>query len=192
MNREDTCYIVLIRGINVGGHTVTMVQLRELFTKMGFRNVRSYIQTGNIFFESDQSDTIVLRDTIENRLSAALGWQVFVCIRSIEQFEKVLELDPFQDLTLTAGTRFSIVFLRDTTQEKIPVPYLTADGGYELVGMTNSELFVVWHLKNGRPANSYDVWDKKLLTQCTTRFWHTAHKILLAAQKATAAVEDQS
>ena len=46
-----TTYIALLRGINVGGHTVKMERLRGLFGELGLERVRSYIQTGNVFFE---------------------------------------------------------------------------------------------------------------------------------------------
>ena len=45
-----TQYIALLRGINVGGHTVRMEDLRPLFEELGLENVRTYIQSGNVFF----------------------------------------------------------------------------------------------------------------------------------------------
>ncbi len=56
-------YIALLGGINVGGHNVKMEHLRQLFTQLGFANVRSYIQTGNVFFETSQDDRHVLTQT---------------------------------------------------------------------------------------------------------------------------------
>src|SRR3712207_3045843 len=53
-------YIALLGGINVGGHNVKMEHLRQLFAQLGFANVRSYIQTGNVFFETSEDDRGVL------------------------------------------------------------------------------------------------------------------------------------
>ena len=50
-------YIALLRGINVGGHRVAMVDLRRHFAGLGLTNVGSYIQSGNVFFDSDEADT---------------------------------------------------------------------------------------------------------------------------------------
>lgn len=63
-------YICLLRGINVGGHNkVVMSELRSSFEQLGFSNVRTYINSGNVLFESDINDRNVLIDMIENRLA---------------------------------------------------------------------------------------------------------------------------
>ena len=175
-------YIALLRGINVGGHTVKMDHLRDLFAELGFDRVRSYIQTGNLFFESEETDQRVLRTRIEGHLRIALGYAVPTCVRTIEEVEQVLALDPFQGIAVTPETRFAVTFLAEPATVTLPVPYVTPDGAYELRGMTARELFVVWHLQDGRPGNSYGLIEKRLSVPGTTRFWHTTAKILAAAQ----------
>ncbi|HVC83562.1 MAG TPA: DUF1697 domain-containing protein [Chloroflexota bacterium] len=177
-----TTYIALLRGINVGGHTVKMDHVRGLFGELGFDRVRSYIQTGNLFFESAETDQKVLRTRIEDHLRAALGYAVPTCVRTIEEVEQVRALDPFQGITVTPEIRLAVTFLAEPAMIDLSVPYLTPDGAYELVGMTTSELFVVWHLQDGRPGNSYGLIEKRVAVPGTTRFWHTTAKILAAAQ----------
>lgn len=81
-------FIALLRGINVGGHTVKMDRLRRLFEEMGLINVRSYIQTGNIFFETDEKDERKLRKRIEAHLEKELGFPVSVCepLRNLRRY----------------------------------------------------------------------------------------------------------
>jgi len=174
-------YIALLRGINVGGHTVKMDHMRGLFGELGFDRVRSYIQTGNLFFESEETDQQALRTRIEGHLRAALGYAVPTCVRTIEEVEQVLARDPFQGIAVTPEIRLAVTFLAEPAIIDLPVPYPTPDGAYELVGMTTSELFVVWHLQNGRPGNSYGLIEKRVAVPGTTRFWHTTAKILAAA-----------
>ena len=69
-------YIALLRGINVGGHQVKMDALRGHFADLGLANVGSYIQSGNVFFDSDEADRYALQARIEDRLRAALGYAV--------------------------------------------------------------------------------------------------------------------
>src|SRR5690348_3020315 len=76
----DRTWVALLRGINVGGHTVTMARMRELFGELGFGGVRSYIQSGNIFFQSDEPDRPALRGRIEQHLQATLGYAVPTCL----------------------------------------------------------------------------------------------------------------
>lgn len=180
---SNTTYIALLRGINVGGHNVAMERLRALFGDLGFTRVRSYIQTGNVFFESSEQDTRVLRTTIERHLRAALGYDVATCLRTVAELEQLLADDPFGGIRVTPDIRLAVTFLAEPVDVRLPVPYQTPDGGFELIGMTRAELFVVWHLQDGRPGKSYNLLEKQVSVPTTTRFWHTTAKILSAAKE---------
>jgi uncharacterized protein (DUF1697 family) len=182
MQSNRKSFIAFLRGINVGGHNVRMEQLRSFFEALGFDNVRSYIQSGNIFFDSDEYDKLKLRKKIEEFLYTSLGYKVVVCIRTIEDLKQLLSHDPFKNIKVASDIRFAVTFLAEETTVDLPLPYLTPDGGYELIAKTSTELFIVWHLQNGRPSSSYSFIEKKVKSQATTRFWHTLAKILLAAQ----------
>jgi uncharacterized protein (DUF1697 family) len=177
-----TAYVALLRGINVGGHTVKMERLRGLFGELGFTRVRSYIQTGNLFFESDASDRRALRARIEQHLHAALGYEVAACLRTVAELSELLACDRFGGRTVTAESRLAVTFLAEPVSLTLPLPYVTADGAFEVVGMTPTELFVVWRLRDGRPGN-WSPFEKLAPAPMTTRFWHTAAKILAAAQR---------
>ena len=89
---QKTVYIALLRGINVGGQRVKMDHLRELFTQLDFSNVRSYIQTGNVFFETTEEDVRGIQERIEDHLKTSLGYAVAVCLRTATQLQKVIDL----------------------------------------------------------------------------------------------------
>ena len=141
-----------------------------------------HIQTGNVFFESDEEKSS-LQEKIEHHLELSLGYDVAVCLRTVQELEKIIASNPFHNKTLTPDTRFAVTFLSKPVKNLLPVPSFTSDNAYELIDMTPNEMFVVWHLKNGRPGNSYDQLGKSLQAQTTTRFWHTTEKILAAAKK---------
>jgi len=182
-----TRYIALLRGINVGGHTVKMDRLREVFGELGFDRVRSYIQTGNVFFDSAERDAQALRAKIEEHLRAALGYDVATCLRTVDALESLVSLDPFIGIAVTPAMRLAVTFLAEPVADLLPMPYLTPDGAYEAIAMTPTELFVVWHLKDGRPGNSYTHLERIVRTPTTTRFWHTTARILSAAKGAEGA-----
>ena len=179
---SNTTYIALLRGINVGGHNVPMERLRALFGELGFAEVRSYIQTGNVFFESSEPDTRTLRTTIEQHLRTTLGYAVPTCLRTVADLDQLLADDPFVGVQVTPDIRLAVTFLAESVAVQLPVPYQTPDGGYEVIGMTPTELFVVWHLQDGRPGKNYNLLEKQLSVPTTTRFWHTTAKILAAAK----------
>lgn len=177
-------YIALLRGINVGGHQVTMDVLRRHIADLGLANVGSYIQSGNIFFDSDEVDRAALRARIEGRLREALGYAVPTCLRTTEEFAAVLARDPFAGIVVRPDMRLSVSFLAEAVPIEADLPYRTPKGDFELVAMTRTELFVVWYLLGGRPGHGYGHLEKKFGVPATTRFWHTAAKILTAATRA--------
>ena len=181
---SETVYVALLRGINVGGHTVKMDVLRGHFAELGLANVRSYIQSGNVFFESAETERGKLRDSIERHLQSALGYAVPTCLRTIDELDAVLARDPFRDVEVTPDIRLSVNFLAEPSMIDLAIPFQTSDGAYEVVDKTDSELFVVWRLRNGRPGNSYGQIEKHLNVPITARFWHTTAKILAAAKAA--------
>lgn len=109
-------YIALLRGINVGGHTVKMDALRKLFVELGLTNVRTYIQSGNVFFTTESADRAVLAERIERHLRAALGYEVPACLRTIPELERVVAVDPFASLTVTPDMRLCVMFTNDLSR----------------------------------------------------------------------------
>jgi len=177
-------YIALLRGINVAGRNIKMEALRQIFTDFGLTNVKSYIQSGNLFFDSAEGDRSRLRRELEAHLGRFLGYAVPVCVRTTEEMERIMALDPFADVEVTPEIRLSVTFLAEPVAVDLPVPYRTPKGDFDLVGKTDAELFVVWHLVSGRPGNGFSLIEKATPVPTTTRFWHTSAKILAAAKQA--------
>ena len=175
-------YIALLRGINVGGHQVKMEALRRHFADLGLTNVGSYIQTGNVFFDSDEPDRAALRARIEGHLLSVLGYAVPTCLRTVEEFAAVMALDPFAGIELRPDMRFAVNYLTEPVALQPDLPYYTPQRDFALVGMTPTELFVVWYLVAGRPGQGYAHLEKRFNVLATTRFWHTSAKILAAAR----------
>ncbi len=174
-------YIAFLRGINVGGHIVKMERLREIFTELGFTNVRTYIQSGNVFFESPETDREALTQRIEQHLQKALGYEVLVFLRTIPELEQILASDPFKHLNVTSDMRLCVVFTAEALSKTLALPFRSQKNDMEIVHATDREAFVVWYLINGRPPATQSF--KVLGDRTTSRFFHTVGKILQAAKK---------
>ena len=75
-------YIAFLRAINVGGHTVKMDQLREVFEQCGFKNVETFIASGNVIFDSTSKNPKALEKKIEAALLKAFGYEVHTFLRT--------------------------------------------------------------------------------------------------------------
>src|SRR5882672_5777503 len=88
-------YVALLRGINVGGkNMIKMTELKVCFEKMGMHNVRTYIQSGNVLFESSQTDIGKLTEEVEQALSKTFGYKSVVVVRSHQQLQDTVRRAP--------------------------------------------------------------------------------------------------
>ena len=175
-------YIALLRAVNVGGRTVTMERLRSLFSEIGLKEARTFIQSGNVFFETSVTDRVRLTRRIERHLSAALGYDVPVFVRGVEELETIVESSPFRKLTPGENDRFCVIF----TSAPVPADFRAlprpAGNDFDVLKIGPGELFVVARLVKGRPSNPGAFIEKTLGVKTTTRFFHTVVKMLDAAR----------
>lgn len=101
--------VAFLRGINVGGHRVSMDRLRSLFTELGFGNVETFIASGNVIFDSKEKPTAKLEAKIEQHLEDALGWPADTFLRGIPEVALALKQVPFPP---SENETVQIVFLR--------------------------------------------------------------------------------
>jgi uncharacterized protein (DUF1697 family) len=90
-------YVALLRGINLGGHTVKMDRLKKLFEELGFKKVETFIASGNVIFESASKSASALEKKIAVHLEESLGFPAATYLRTAEQLAEVLEHEALQD-----------------------------------------------------------------------------------------------
>jgi uncharacterized protein (DUF1697 family) len=113
-------YIAFLRGINVGGHRVTMDRLRELFTEMKFANVATFIASGNVIFDTAAADAVAVEKRIETHLKRALGYEVATFLRTPNELASIATACPFaaEDVE-EAGHSVHVAFLRDALSDQV-------------------------------------------------------------------------
>lgn len=104
-------YIAFLRAINVGGRTVKMDQLRRLFADMGFTNVETFIASGNVIFETGETDAAALERRIEAGLQDGLGYRVDTFIRTPAELAAVAAQWPFSHADREMAHSFYVAFL---------------------------------------------------------------------------------
>lgn len=106
-------YLALLRGINVGGNNlISMAALRSCLEDCGLKNVTTYIQSGNVLFESPARDPARLASKIESVLSARFGYTALIVLVSEDQLAAVVEEAPDEFGTAPTEYRYDVIFLR--------------------------------------------------------------------------------
>ncbi len=105
-------YIAFLRAINVGGHTVKMDRLRELFEALGFANVETFIASGNVIFETKEGNAANLEKKIAGHLEKSLGYQVDTFLRTVQETAEIEQRSPFK--TGRKSDNVYIAFMHET------------------------------------------------------------------------------
>lgn len=91
-------YISLLRGINVAGQKkILMKDLRDIYKKLGFWDVSSYIQSGNVIFRSPETNTSQLAQMIKDQIQVKYWFEVEILVITPEYLEDVLNKNPFTE-----------------------------------------------------------------------------------------------
>lgn len=91
-------YIALFRGINVGGKNVLpMKELKTLLEKLNLQNVKTYIQSGNVVFQSKETNASWLSSKMSAEIQKSHGFEPQVLLLDVEEMEKAIELNPFPE-----------------------------------------------------------------------------------------------
>lgn len=143
-------YIALLRAINVGGHRkIKMADLRNMFESMGFEEVKTYIQSGNVVFKSTLNDTEKLADSIEKEIEKVFGHDVTVMIRTPDDFEALLKKNPFDGMD-EDPYRLYITFFRKRISAEIQLKLTEKSNEFEKFEFMNGELFSLINKKSGQ------------------------------------------
>jgi uncharacterized protein (DUF1697 family) len=101
-----TQYVAFLRAINVGGRTVKMMKLREIFESLGFTDVETFIASGNVIFKSRSANTTALESKVEQALEKSLGFDVTTLIRSTTELASIVGFDAFEGSASPASTTY--------------------------------------------------------------------------------------
>jgi uncharacterized protein (DUF1697 family) len=112
---EMTVYVAMLRGVNVGGNSLKMDWLRQACENLGWQNVRTYVQSGNIVFSS-RASAVKLAQTLKETIDAQTRLPVTVVLRSAADMERIVADNPFLKQKAIDVTKLHVTFLG-----KVPV-----------------------------------------------------------------------
>jgi uncharacterized protein (DUF1697 family) len=172
-----TKYVAFLRAINVGGRIIKMEELREILESLKLKNVKTYIQTGNIIFESSVK-TDILREKIEKKLKSSLGYEVKVMLRTHKELSFIVKNNPYKNKEIDKNTRVYIAFLYKTIKKGIKAIIASLNNENETYVSIKKEVYCLIH-KDEKKGSYFSILllEKNLGIPLTTRNQTTVNKI---------------
>ncbi len=180
-------YVAFMRAINVAGHaSVRMSDVRNAFAAAGCRNVRTYIQSGNVIFESPARDAAAILRKVRSKLRKVLNTEPDILCRTVGEIEELVRRAPFKDLEAEPGVKLYVAFLSQSPRSKPRLPLVSPKEALQAVAMSDREVFVVSRRKkNGFFGFPNNFVEKELGVSATSRNWSTITEIIEFLQMET-------
>lgn len=169
-----TTYIALLRGVNVGQNVLKMERLRELCGKIGIKNARTYVQSGNLVFEADGNTSKWAR-ALERKLVGETRLPVSVLVRTAGEMKKVLASNPFVKEKGIDTKRLAVVFLQEAPSKQALEKMRGIDVGDERFHSVGREIYI--YCPDGFARTKLYAPDRFLAQRTTTRNWNTVTKL---------------
>jgi uncharacterized protein (DUF1697 family) len=170
-------YVALLRGINVTGkNMIKMEMLRDTFTALGFKNVKSYINSGNLVFETAKTDDGKLAKKVHDAIQKDFGFNISVMVRSMAEIEEIVAWDPFKG-QFENHKDVHVFFLNDKLTDEQEALLLEQGNENEIFAILGRHVMCLLKIHITDSAVGKGFIDKKLKVAATGRNWRTVNKI---------------
>jgi uncharacterized protein (DUF1697 family) len=177
-------YVALLRGINVGGKgIIKMADLKKAVEKCGFTNVVTYIQSGNITFESGEIDANKIAARLEDSLSKEFKFDSLIILKTRQQFEKIISDSP-PDWEKRNDMRKYLAFVREPVTAGDVLREIELKEGVDFVAAGDGVLYLSTLLSGLTKSRFTKLINKKVYKDITIRNYTTAQKLLALMQEA--------
>jgi len=172
-------YAALLRGINVSGQKkILMKDLAEMFAKLGFENIITYIQSGNVVFQSSMKNKEDISSKIVKGIKKEFGFDVNTEVIDKKELQNIINRNPFLNVKGIDETKLHSTIL-STAPEKESLNKIAAiDGGKDKIVIAGKTVYLYCPNGYGRTKYTNTVIENKLKVKATTRNWKTMNALL--------------
>jgi uncharacterized protein (DUF1697 family) len=169
-------YAAMLRAVNVGGRSLAMAALRDLCGELGFADVSTYLQSGNVVLRAGSSDERKVQRTLEDGIRERFGFEVPVMVRSHADLAAVLRANPYAKKERDP-THLLVMFLDAPPKAAAVKAVDPQTHAPDVFTVAKREIYL--HVPNGygRSKLTNDFFERKLGVRATGRNWRTVGKL---------------
>lgn len=169
-------YVALLRGIHPMNPNMRNEKLRSLFEELGFQNVSTVINSGNVIFDSRSKNQSAMEAKIEKALQQKLHFSSTTFIRSQQELTQLLANNPFEKRKKSKGDYHIFTFLKHNTSLPFSLPLKTKTA--TLLQFNTQTLASVVHREQAKTTDFMRFLEKECGKDITTRTWQTIERIV--------------
>ncbi|OZI10049.1 hypothetical protein BWI93_00555 [Siphonobacter sp. BAB-5385] len=175
-------FVSLLRGINVSGQKkIPMKELKALYEELSLSEVRTYVQSGNVIFETRETNRDTLIEGIQQKISEKYGFQVSVILRTLEEMQEVIVRKPFPGSE--ASPSWYVTFLAKQPDPARIEALQQLDLRPEWFQLLDREVYLSCPKGYGNTKLSNAFFETKLKVTATTRNWRTINELVRLMQE---------
>ncbi|MBX7163262.1 MAG: DUF1697 domain-containing protein [Saprospiraceae bacterium] len=172
-------YISLLRGINVSGkHLIKMEDLRNLLTQAGLQQIKTYIQSGNLVYQSSERNIESLNGIIEKTIFNNYKFEVPVITLKLNDLEKARDENPFLIDPLKTTSKMHISFLKQLPETENQTKLLEIKSPPDEIIIKQKLIYLYCPEGYGNTKYSSNTLDKILKVVNTSRNWKTTNELI--------------
>ena len=170
-------FVALLRGVNVGcKNMIKMETLRATFTSLGFENVKSYINSGNLVFETAKIGDGKLAKKIHDAIVKDFGFDISVMVRSIAEIEEIVANNPYNG-QFENDKDVHVFFLEAELSPENKQMLLEKNSDVEMISVSGRTIYHLLRISILDSVLGKGFIDKKLKVPATARNWRTVKKL---------------
>lgn len=177
-------YISILRGINVSGQKIIkMDALKKMYENLKFKNIQTYVQSGNVIFSSKEKEGEKLERLISSKIETEFGFEVPVIVLSITALETIIENNPFAKNKLKDISFLHVTFLANIPSQFDKQTIMGKKKPEEEIEFTDAAVYLYCPNGYGKTKLNNNFLENKLKVTGTTRNWKTTNALLKIASK---------
>lgn len=171
-------YVAFLRGINVGGHhKVPMEILRKEFEQIGYSNVFTILNSGNVIFEAQRDKLENIEKNISEHLKNHFDFPIPVIVRKSEAIIQLINTNPFKGIKINKEIRLYVSFLKYEKQLNHKLPWISEHKSYKIIQQSNKNILSILNLSITGNPNEMEALERFFGKDITTRSWKTIKRI---------------
>ena len=171
-------FVAFLRGIGPGNPNMANSRLREAATSVGMQNVTTFISSGNVLFDTDDTDLAAVEAVLEEAWRTRLGFDSRTIVRTRDQLQRLVGLSPFGSLEHTPGTYLLVTFSKKRLDIPFEIPFEPERTRARVVRATERELFTVSDTTQQVGLGVMSWVEGQLGKEVTSRTWLTVLRVL--------------